>query len=173
MKKRNDKSFTLILAIIACFTMLINVSLLIARYEKENSNNELANTTVELKKKTDEEKRQELIAELKTLNERSRMERYFGEYIGYIESGEYEKAYNLLYPEFRQNYLKTIDDFKKYVKETYPEIIMVSYENIERQGQYYILSVEIPKADGTGEIISQNIVLYEKDYADYYISFSL
>lgn len=174
MKKNNNQSFTIMLAIIACLLTIMNIKLYISRYQKENSeNNEVTNSVVTLTKKTDEEKKEELITELKTMNERDRMERYFGEYIDYIESGEYEKAYNLLYPEFKQNYFKTLDEFKKYVDEKYPDIIIVDYDNIERQGQYYVLFVNIPAEGRNGETISQNIVLYEKDYAEYYISFSL
>ena len=172
MKKNNKQPFTIILAIVACLLTIINIRLYISRYEKELGGNEVSNTSV-LTKKTDEQKKQELISELKTMNERDRMERYFGEYIDYIESGEYEKAYALLYPEFKENYFKTIDDFKKYVSEKYPDIIIVDYDNIERQGQYYVLFIKIPKDDGSNETIDQNIVLYEKDYAEYYISFSI
>lgn len=172
LKKKNDKSFTIILALVACILMLLNVRMLTAKYKKEDNSNQISNTTA-LIKKTDEEKKEELIADLKEMNERDRMERYFGEYIDYVESGNYEKAYNLLYPEFKENYFKTIDEFKKYVNEKYPEVIIIDYDNIERQGQYYVLFINIPKADGTGEMISQNIVVYEKDYADYYISFSM
>lgn len=172
LKKKNDKSSTIILALVACLLMFFNILMLISKYGSEDSSNELTNTTV-LVKKTDEEKREELIADLKTMNERDRMERYFGEYIDHVESGNYEKAYNLLYPEFKENYFKTIDEFIKYVNEKYPEVIIIDYDNIERQGQYYVLFIKIPKSDGTGEMINQNIVIYEKDYADYYISFSL
>lgn len=104
------------------------------------------------------------------------MERYFGKYIGYIEEEEYEKAYNLLYEEFKQNYFKTLDDYVKYIKETYPEMISVEYTNIERQGQYYVLFVDIVDlmaTSGNENKISQNIVIYETDYNEFYISFSL
>lgn len=173
MKRNSNQSFTIILAIIACLLTIINIRLYISKYEKQNDKNIANNVVAAPTKKTDEEKKAELIAELKSMNERDRMERYFGEYIDYIESGEYEKAYALLYPEFKENYFKTVDDFKKYVNEKYPDIIIVDYDNIERQGEYYVLFIKIPKADGTKENIEQNIVLYEKDYAEYYISFSI
>lgn len=173
MKKKNDQSFTIMLAIVACLLTIINIRIYISKYEEDSSDkNEITESTA-LIKKTDEQKKSELIEELKGMRERDRMERYFGEYIDYIEAGEYEKAYNLLYPEFKQNYFKTLEDFEKYVDQKYPDIIIVDYDNIERQGQYYILFVKIPKVDGSNEIINQNIVLYEKDYAEYYISFSI
>ena len=173
MKKKKDQSFTILLAIVACLLTIINIRIYISKYEDDsNDKNEITSSTA-LVKKTDEQKKLELIEELKGMKERDRMERYFGEYIDYIESGAYEKAYNLLYPEFKENYFKTLEEFEKYVSQKYPEIIIVDYDNIERQGEYYILFVKIPKVDGSNEIINQNIVLYEKDYAEYYISFSI
>lgn len=173
MKKKDNQSFTILLAIVACLLTIINIRIYISKYEDDSKDkNEITSSTA-LIKKTDEQKKSELIQELRGMRERDRMERYFGEYIDYIESGEYEKAYNLLYPEFKQNYFKTLEDFEKYVSQKYPDIIIVDYDNIERQGEYYILFVKIPKTDGSNEIINQNIVLYEKDYAEYYISFSI
>ncbi len=172
MKKNNNQSFTILLAIIACLLTIINIKLYISKYE-DKTNTENTNTNTQVVKKTDEEKKAEFVQELKGLNERSRMERYFGQYIDYVETGEYEKAYNLLYPEFKNNYFKTLDDFKKYVTEKYPDMIIVDYDNIERQGEYYVLFIKIPVSGRNGEIIEQNVVIYEKNYADYYISFSL
>ena len=172
MEKRDRRGLTIILAIVACILTIVNIRLYISKNEGQLMGNEVTNN-VALTKKTDEEKKEELISDLKEMNERDRMERYFGEYIDYVESGEYEKAYNLLYPEFKENYFPSIEEYEEYVKEKYPEVIIVDYDNIERQGQYYVLFIKIPKAGRGEEIITQNVVVYEKDYAEYYISFSL
>ena len=157
--------------------MVINISIYINQNKYIPQQKSSENTTVQKATiKTEEEKEAEEIATLKTLGERDRMERYFGKYIGYIEEEEYEKAYNLLYEEFKQNYFKTLDDYVKYIKETYPEMISVEYTNIERQGQYYVLFVDIVDlmaTSGNENKISQNIVIYETDYNEFYISFSL
>lgn len=172
MEKKDRRGLTILLAIVACILTIVNIRLYISKNEEKLLENEVTNNATPTKK-TDEEKREELISDLKEMNERDRMERYFGEYIDYVESGEYEKAYNLLYPEFKENYFPSIEEYEKYVKEKYPEVIIVDYDNIERQGQYYVLFIKIPKAGREEEIITQNVVLYEKDYAEYYISFSL
>ncbi|HIU51768.1 MAG TPA: hypothetical protein IAB70_03995 [Candidatus Merdicola faecigallinarum] len=177
MKKKDERTYTIILAIIACVLMVINISIYINQNKYIPQQKSSENTTVQKATiKTEEEKEAEEIATLKTLGERDRMERYFGKYIGYIEEEEYEKAYNLLYEEFKQNYFKTLDDYVKYIKETYPEMISVEYTNIERQGQYYVLFVDIVDlmaTSGNENKISQNIVIYETDYNEFYISFSL
>ena len=41
------------------------------------------------------------LEKLQQMTERDRMEYYFSEFISYIQSKEYTKAYELLYPEFR------------------------------------------------------------------------
>lgn len=177
MKKKDEKSYTIILAIIVCVLMVVNISIYISRNKYipkdiSKQNNVTQKATI----KTEEEKEQEEIETLKTLGERDRMERYFGKYIGYVEEEEYEKAYDLLYEDFKSNYFKTLEDYIKYVKETYPEMISVEYTNIERQGQYYVLFVDIvnPLATSADQNkISQNIVIYEKDYNDFSISFSI
>ena len=172
MEKKDRRGLTIILAIVACILTIVNIRLYISKNEGQLTGNEVTNN-VALTKKTDEEKKEELISDLKEMNERDRMERYFGEYIDYVESGEYEKAYNLLYPEFKENYFPSIEEYEEYVKEKYPEVIIVDYDNIERQGQYYVLFIKIQKAGRAEEIITQNVVVYEKDYAEYYIAFSL
>lgn len=177
MKKKDEKAYTIILAMITCILMVINISIYINKNRYVIKEISTENTTVQKATiKTEEEKEEEEIATLRTLGERDRMERYFGKYIGYIEEEEYEKAYNLLYEEFKQNYFKTLDDYVKYIKETYPEMISVEYTNIERQGQYYVLFVDIVDlmaTSGNENKISQNIVIYETDYNEFYISFSL
>ena len=149
MEKKDRRGLTIILAIVACILTIVNIRLYISKNEGQLMGNEVTNN-VALTKKTDEEKKEELISDLKEMNERDRMERYFGEYIDYVESGEYEKAYNLLYPEFKENYFPSIEEYEEYV-----------------------LFIKIPKAGRGEEIITQNVVVYEKDYAEYYISFSL
>ena len=80
LNKKNNQPFTIILAIIACLLTIINIRLYISKYQKEIIGNEVNNQVTSVTKKTDVQKKAELIEELKTMNERDRMERYFGEY---------------------------------------------------------------------------------------------
>lgn len=176
MKRKNQKS-TIVLAIITCILLCINIVLikdkLTPKNESEEDNIEKKTTTVQ---KTKEEEEQEEIKELKTLGERDRMERYFGKYIECIESQNYLEAYDLLNQEFKQNYFKTIEEYTKYIEEKYPEMIAVEYTNIERQGQYYVLFVKITDLLGRtddAKTLEQKIVIYEKDYNDFELSFSV
>ena len=51
---------------------------------------------------------EKIVNQLADMNERNRMEYYFATFINHIEAKEYEKAYNLLYDEFRQRYFRRL-----------------------------------------------------------------
>ena len=109
------------------------------------------------------------------MGERDRMEYYFSEFIDYIENGEYKKAYEILYPEFRERYFKTLDDFKNYVDKTYPEFVSFNYNDIERQGDIYVLTIVVINPDVSKEESkkSQRIVIKENDFNDFVLSFQV
>lgn len=112
---------------------------------------------------------------LQSMTERERMEYYFSEFMEYIENGKYQDAYNLLYPEFRDTYFKTLDDFKKYVNKTYPDFVSFSYNNIDRQGYIYVLTITVINPDVSKEEAkkSQRIVIKENDFNDFVLSFQV
>ena len=105
--------------------------------------------------------------------DRNRMQVYFGTFITYIENNEYEKAYALLNENFKNNYFKTLSSFESYF-ENYPKNIMVNYTDIDRQGELYILTVEISDMfDEETEPISQRVVIRENDLNDFTLSFQV
>ena len=95
-------------------------------------------------------------------------------YITYIEEKNYEKAYNLLYEEYRNNYFPTLEEFEKYVKQKYPDFMSVEYNDMSRQGEYYILTVNIYNLL-TNEIIEkeQKYIIKENNFLDYVLSFQV
>lgn len=119
--------------------------------------------------RTTEEKELE---KLKNLGERSRMEYYVGKYLGFIESKDYASAYGLLYGEFKGNYFKTVDAFKAYAEKTYPKLITTEFQNIERQGQYYILFYNIIDPINNTQF-EQKFIVKENDYNNFELSFEV
>lgn len=182
--KKNKKSI-IPWVIVALILLAINISYVInnilsepkSKYEVSENANTSTNTNTNTTQSTvsvDEA----YMNRLKKMGERDRMEHYFGKYITYIEKKEYEKAYDLLYPEFKNRYFKTIDEYKTYIQEKYPkEMISVNYNNIERQGEYYVLFLEIVDLSNSSKNdekkISQKAVIYEKDYDDFVLSFDV
>ncbi len=113
------------------------------------------------------------INDLKNMTEKERIKTYVSKYLSYIENLDYEKAYNLLDDDFKQNYFKTIEEFETYAKNLYPDIIIVEYEEMQRQGKYFILYLNIVDALGEKETITQKFIVYELDYNDFIVSFEV
>lgn len=166
----------IILIMLVLLIMCVNIVLYINKFalsQERNENNEsenyIVNNIVSSNSNNNEEE------DLKSMTERERMEFYFSEFINYIENGKYQEAYNLLYPEFKENYFKTLDDFKKYVNKTYPEFVSFSYNDIERQGNIYVLMITVinPDLNKSEAKKSQRIVLKENNFNDFVLSFQV
>ena len=173
--------FIILIAIIAtCIYVYVNKILtptmnnnqVIAKYESEKSKNE-ENEIIEeeVKEQTEEEK----ILELKSMNETDRIHEYYAEYINAIDARNFEKAYEYLYPEFKQNYFPEQSEFEKYINENYPEYLGVEYTDIDRQGTYYILTVRIYNAldEEITTYLEQKFVIYETDFGEFTLSFQV
>ena len=183
-KIRNKKIFLIVMVLIVSVWTFTNIFYVfnlmeyIKALESMKEKEETSNTTIQentLTKEEIEENTNELeIADLKDKDERTRIQQYCGKFIRYIENKEYDKAYNLLYPDFKNNYFKTVEDFKKYAEEKFPQtLIAVEYNNIERQGQYYILFTTIKTPLNVDYSMDQKFILIENGFNDFKISFDV
>ena len=112
-------------------------------------------------------------SKLETMPERNRIQTYFGRFITYIENKDFENAYKLLNENFKNNYFSNLDSFKNYF-ENYPKNIAVNYTNIERQGEIFVLTVEISDMfDEEAKKITKRIVVRENGLNDFKISFEV
>lgn len=120
-----------------------------------------------------EEKEQQIQEEkfLLTRNEKERMQIYIAKYFNYIENKEYENAYNLLYEDFKNLYYPTLSFYKKYIDETYFVAMEIEYNDIQRQGEYYILTVKLINMIEPINTKVQKFVIYEKGANDFVLSF--
>ena len=171
MKKIEVKD--IILMIICLITFLINIILFTKISLKSNQtiSNQIQQNITDTYNLSEEEKE---LAKLREMTERDRMEFYFSKFISYIKSEDYETAYNLLYPEFKENYFKTQEEFEKYVKKTYPKSVGFSYNDIERQGSIYVLIIKIIDTNKKiGEEKTQRVVIKENDYNNFVLSFQV
>ena len=134
---KNKKTILTIMVI--CIILAVIITLIILSIKKDNKPE--PNVTPSNRIETAEEKNTREIEELKGMGETSRMQFYVSKYISYLEEGDYESAYNLLYDEFKQNYFKTQEEFTAYVKNKYSDIITLDYEKTERLGPYYVVTV--------------------------------
>lgn len=168
----------IILVILVLVMLCVNIIIYINKFELDNEEEIVVNTSEEdnlnnvvSHNTSDGEKEKSL----KSMSERERMEYYFSEFMEYIENGKYQEAYDLLYPEFKDNYFKTLDDFKKYVNKTYPDFVSFSYNNIDRQGYIYVLTITVINPDVSKDEAkkSQRIVIKENDFNDFVLSFQV
>lgn len=107
------------------------------------------------------------------LSETSRIKSYVGQFFTAIESKSYQKAYNMLFEEFKNNYFSTIENFEEYVKNTYPQNIVLEYTNITREGTIYIISLEIIDGVNNTNKFEQRVVITENNLNDFNISFQV
>lgn len=122
---------------------------------------------------TQEERKESMTDYVRNRNEKERMQVYLAEYLKHLERREYELAYDLLYPQFKQNYFPSKEAYIDYVKTNYSDLMMVNYEDIQRQGNYYILTVTITNLGEMENTISQKFILYENGLNDYTLSFQV
>lgn len=176
--KRSIRKRDLIIIIIIVFLAIISLVIYskeLQSVKKQENNGEITISQNEEKKevqvpRTDEE----IVKYLSTLGERDRMEYYCGEYFKHIEKKEYEAAYNLLYPEFKESYFPTLERYEDYVKKTYPSNWALDYEDITRQGDIYVLKLNVLDVLGSKENEkSQRIVIKENNYNNFSISFQV
>lgn len=114
------------------------------------------------------------ITELSEMGERDRMERYVGKFLEAVRNGKYEDAYGMLYDEFKDRYFKTLEDFESYAKTKFSSRVSVEYTNIERNGDIYVLWVNINNSlKSKSEAREINFVIKENALDDFVLSFSV
>ena len=111
---------------------------------------------------------EDVVKYLSGLDERSRMEYYCGEYLKHIK--------------FKENYFPTLEKFEEYVKNYYPKFFAVQYDDIDRQGDIYIIRLKIVDATNSSKDSNnaesskdniQRIVIRENGFNDFVMSFQV
>ncbi len=169
------KILFLLLIVVIVIIVVINTVFMSESDEEENIlNNGVAEENILTAEEIDENTNQLEIEDLKDKDERTRIQQYCGKFIRYIESKDYDKAYALLYPDFKTNYFPTLEDFQKYAEEKFPStLISVEYNNIERQGKYYILFTTVKTPLDTSYSMDQKFILIENGFNDFQLSFDV
>lgn len=171
MKIKNESKIPLIILI----GVVIVVILVIKDYTSRNKSTDYSNLTQEeITQAVNNEIATMEFNTLSTMNERDRIEYYVSSFAKAIETEEYEKAYTMLYDDFKKNYFPTLSSFEEYAKNKLPKVISLDHTNFERNGDYYILWITM--SDPLGGKSSQtemNFVVKENDLNDFVMSFSV
>lgn len=146
-----------------------------SKEQLESKQNQVQQNEIETNESDKISSEQNQLELLKKGTERDRIEYYCGQFFKNIENKNYENAYKVLYPEFKQQYFPTIEDFKKYVQKTYPSVLAINYDDFDRQGDIYITTVLVDNAlaKDNSKQFSQRIVVQESDYNKYVLSFQV
>lgn len=169
-KKKDDKKLYMMIGVLLILILLIIILSSCTKKEPEEiPEEELTDEQIEAL----EDERH--VENLQDMEERDRMEYYFGMFLDAVEAGEYEEAYGMLYEDFRANYFPTLEEFSEYMENTFSDMTSVKHENIERNGDVYVLWITIADAINgkPGEEKEMNIVIKENDYNDFVLSFSV
>ena len=182
MSIKKNRVLNIVLLIVTLICVSINIVLLlnkflIPRRESEVIYKEKLNKKMQLNKTNSDNvsSEQNQLELLKKGTERDRIEYYCGQFFKNIENKNYERAYQVLYPEFKQQYFPTIEDFEKYVQKTYPSVLAINYDDFDRQRDIYITTVLVDNAlaKDNSKQFSQRIVVQESDYNKYVLSFQV
>ena len=148
------------------------IVIIIISFSLINKKDNVEINSQEIKEQQEEQKN---ISKLEDMNERNRMEYYLSVFINYLENEDYQSAYDLLYDEFKQTYFPTINDFEEYAKKTFPRMMNIQHDNIERNGDVYVLWINVSDLvnGGPNDKKEMNVVIKENDFNDFVISFSI
>ena len=133
MKKKNR---ILLLIIVLVLILIISILILNSQKSKQTATEAKNTSTTTYFEDSNKEK-------LSEMTEKERITFYFSKYIEYIENGNFEEAYNMLYGEFKNTYFKTLESFEDYIETKYPEIMAINYVSFQTEGPYYIISVKV------------------------------
>lgn len=108
------------------------------------------------------------------MGERDRMEYYVASFIKTTGNKEYEKAYNMLYDDFKERYFPTLSSFEKYASNKFPSMCSVEHTNFERNGEVYVMWVNLSDSlAGKDSTVEMNFVVKENDLNDFELSFKV
>ena len=172
---KKDIIIRILLLALIILILLAVISILKLLEKREETEEEIVDVKVMISAdEIQENAESEEIEKLKKMTERNRIEYYITKFINYTEGGEYEKAYNLLNREYRNNYFPTKNEFEEYSKNTFTKMLNVEYTNFERNGNIYVSWVTLTDTiNGNRDSGKEfNFVIKENNYNDFELSFS-
>ena len=170
----DKRVINILLAIVVLILLAINIKIFINNHKEKadiEQNSDIENSIIQ--NDVQDDTQNVITSKVADMTERSRMQTYFGTFISYIEEKNYESAYKLLNENFKNNYFSTLEQFETYIQK-YPKDIAVDYKKIERQGELFVLTVEIKDVfNKEVQAITQRVVIRELGVNQFTISFQV
>lgn len=176
---KNEKNIILLGIIILLVILIILITIVGFFSKKEetstNPNIKISNGIVETNIDYEETENRINQEKLSGMLERDRMEYYVSNFINLLERKKYEKAYELLYEDFKTQYFPTAGQLQTYAENNFSFMMNLEFTNIERNGDVYVLWVKIQDAinGNKNEFAEYNFVVRENAINDVDISFSV
>lgn len=178
MEKIKEKRLKVAIAIMLIVCIILMICFQVQKYK--NSHKKYANVVVEngiIKSDADYDalQKENMKSKLANMGERDRMEYYISHFINCCENKRYDLAYELLSDGFKENYFGTQAEFEEYAKEKFPSMADLDFNNIQREGNTYIMWVKITDPiNGTKNSgVEYNFVIEELDLNNINLAFSV
>lgn len=168
---KERKKLLILLIAVVLILLIVTIIAIVVITKKDADKNGSAEF---INNKIEETNNKEDLENLYSMSEQERITFYCAEFFKLVDTKKYEKAYEILYDEYKENYFPTLASFREYVKTYFPDDFSLNYTNFERLGNYYILWVDLKDTlNGSyGHNFSLNVVIRENDFNDYDLSFS-
>lgn len=168
---KNIKIVIMLIAvlIIIALVLIISINILDSR-KNDKTVGQTEETTNVISEEELDKARDEVVS---TKNETSRIKTYLGQYFSYIEGKDYQKAYDVLFDNFKNNYFTSLEQFEQYIEYKYPKNIVLNYTKVDRQGNIFIITVEIINGLDITNKFEQRFVIQENELNNFNISFQV
>lgn len=168
MKQSKNKKAIAIL-VIAIAVIIIILSIVLAILTRKSEEEKQAELQVQYEQQTNES----AIEKLADMTEMQRVKYYLQDFVSKIEAKELNKAYEILYSDFKDRYFRTLTEFENYCEEYFPEMLNIKNENIERLNNIYVLETTITDLVNFDKGFGIYFVIRENALNDYDLSFSV
>lgn len=166
--KKSLRTILLIIAILIVLALIIAIR--VSKANKENGQVQAGDSEEVIAQKNANGVKEKI----SNMSESDRVKSYVGEFLTDLQTQKYDEAYNDLNDDFKQNYFADITKFEEYVKGKYPSNPKVSYTNVRRQGEIYIVTVSISDIFNKDfATFEQRFIVRENAANEYKISFNV
>lgn len=91
-----------------------------------------------------------------------------------INNKDYKNAYECLSSEFKQNYFKTIDEFKNYVQKNFYDTNYITIKNVQTKSNVYTCTANIKSGVGVAaDDMDKNFIIKLNPNAEFELSFEV
>jgi len=118
--------------------------------------------------------RQKFITEYNKSKEQDKVMMNIDKFINMINNKDYKNLYSLLADSFKNNYFKTEESFKEYVKNNFFEYNEETYTYYEKENDVHSYEIQIKDKSGKdNKTITKKIIMQLKEGTDFIMAFNL